>query len=121
MGGSGAGESTDASGEVLRKAETGGRDRYATTRRRLRLALSQIGRPAELARLPFYPGGTALHVGAGPVDAQAPRIRQHRREQGRLARGQRAGGLAEIRVARRCGAVDAVAEFGHVQIDLEDA
>src|SRR3546814_10339390 len=48
------------------------------------------------------------------------RVRQHRRQPGRLAPGEVACRLAEMMLRRRLGAVDAVAPFGHVQIHFQD-
>ncbi len=82
---------------------------------------AQIRRSAELLRLSLDPGDTTLHIGTRLVDAKTPRVRQYGGQTRGLVRGQRAGRLAEIHLARGRRAVDAVAELGHVQIDLENA
>src|SRR5690606_40944767 len=62
----------------------------------------------------------SLHVGAGPARAVAPGARQHRGQPRALSGRQAVRIAAEETARRRLGAVHAVAEFGHVGIDLQD-
>src|SRR5687767_4516854 len=81
---------------------------------------AHVGRAAELCRLALDPAGAPRDVRRRRAGTQRAGIGQHRREQRRLAPGQRPRGLAEMPLRRGLRAVDARSELGDVEIDLED-
>src|SRR5690348_5423228 len=87
----------------------------------LLLRLLEVRRAAEMADLREDPLLLPQHEARRPRDVPAHRVRQHGREQRRLARREACRRLV-IEAAGGClDAVDTAAELGDVEIDLEDA
>src|SRR5690606_27482546 len=85
------------------------------------LQLLQPGLAAEVAHVALDPLRPALHIRPRAVRAVAARAGQHRGQARALAVRQRGRVLAPVAARRRLRPVDAVAELGHVDVDLEDA
>src|SRR5690606_4214704 len=79
-----------------------------------------VGGAADLAHVALDRRGTALDVGPRPGGAVAPRAGEHRGQARTLGVGQRRRVAAEEAARRGLRAVHAVAELGHVGVDLQD-
>src|SRR3546814_5575050 len=102
-------------GEVRQAASTDSAAdcaRYAAT-------FAQVLRPAELVHLTLHPCLACEYIRPGTGSMPASRAWQHRRKTRALGAVEGGGGCPEIALRRSLDAINPVAEFGNIGVNLQ--